>query len=190
MAFAFNVWIHGGLAPPGARASWRDGQLRVSLSRELLAAVAGEESTRRLLELFGRVAPDDIQLRVADAANSRGGPHGIAVHRDQGCSRTMQVALNGAEEFEGGRLVFMDSAAGMLEQATSRGRSAGDVTIHDGTIPHYVTPLTSGVRYGLFFVVMPRLRMAAFRIHRFWRDVCYNPAFAHARKRLCGKLAA
>ena len=27
----------------------------------------------------------------------------------------------------------------------------------------------------------PRARMAAFRIHRFWRDVCYDPAYAHAR---------
>lgn len=26
--------------------------------------------------------------------------------------------------------------------------------------------------------------MAGHRIHRFWRDVCYNPAYAHARERL------
>jgi len=29
-----------------------------------------------------------------------------------------------------------------------------------------------------------RSHMAAFRVHRFWRDVCYDPRFAHARARL------
>ena len=27
--------------------------------------------------------------------------------------------------------------------------------------------------------------IAIMRIHRFWRDVCYSPTYAHARKRLC-----
>jgi hypothetical protein len=26
--------------------------------------------------------------------------------------------------------------------------------------------------------------MAALRIHRFWRDVCYNPSYKFARERL------
>ena len=30
----------------------------------------------------------------------------------------------------------------------------------------------------------PRERVAASRIHRAWRDACYNPAYAHARTRL------
>ena len=29
-----------------------------------------------------------------------------------------------------------------------------------------------------------RVHLAAFRIHRFWREVCYSPAFAWARRRL------
>ena len=33
-------------------------------------------------------------------------------------------------------------------------------------------------------VESPRERMAAFRIHRFWRDVNYNPSYKHARKKL------
>ena len=36
--------------------------------------------------------------------------------------------------------------------------------------------------------VSPRGRMAAFRIHRFWRDVCYDPAYAHARARVLRQL--
>ena len=36
--------------------------------------------------------------------------------------------------------------------------------------------------------VSPRGRMAAFRIHRFWRDVCYDPAYAHARARVIRQL--
>jgi len=35
-----------------------------------------------------------------------------------------------------------------------------------------------------FPLVPPRAHMAAFRIHRFWRDACFDPAFAHARRRL------
>jgi hypothetical protein len=34
----------------------------------------------------------------------------------------------------------------------------------------------------------PRCRMAAFRIHRFWRDVCYDPTYAHARARVLRQL--
>ena len=49
---------------------------------------------------------------------------------------------------------------------------------------HFVTPLVQGLRYGFFFVTMPRTRMAALRIHRFWRDACYNPVYAYARKQM------
>ena len=40
-------------------------------------------------------------------------------------------------------------------------------TIHDSSVQHFVTPLVQGLRYGFFFVTMPRTRMAALRIHRF-----------------------
>ena len=33
-------------------------------------------------------------------------------------------------------------------------------------------------------VFFARKRMAAVRIHRFWRDVTHNPAFAYCRRRL------
>ena len=31
-------------------------------------------------------------------------------------------------------------------------RVAGSVIVHDNTIPHGVTPVTQGVRYGLFLI--------------------------------------
>ena len=37
----------------------------------------------------------------------------------------------------------------------------GDITIHDSSVQHFVTPLVQGLRYGFFFVTMPRTRMAA-----------------------------
>ena len=36
----------------------------------------------------------------------------------------------------------------------------------------------------LWFAETRRRHMAAFRIHRFWRDVCWNPVYAHARKHI------
>ena len=36
----------------------------------------------------------------------------------------------------------------------------------------------------------PRARLAAMRIHRFWRDACYDPAYAHARERIMAVFCA
>jgi hypothetical protein len=58
----------------------------------------------------------------------------------------MQVALNGDDEYVGGLLVFATSAG--FEKPV---RPAGSATIHTAAIPHGVTSLVSGVRYGLFF---------------------------------------
>ena len=59
----------------------------------------------------------------------------------------MQVALNGDDEYEGGRLVF--ASQGKLHAPS---RSAGTVSIHENDIVHGVSQLHSGVRYGLFFL--------------------------------------
>jgi hypothetical protein len=70
----------------------------------------------------------------------------------------MQVPLNEATEFQGGRLVFALSLDG-----SKRGdgtllvapREVGGCSIHDNTVVHGVTELWGGVRYGLFFLRVP-----------------------------------
>lgn len=57
------------------------------------------------------------------------------------------------------------------------------------------TPLDHGIKQGHTEVVTtiktyvsPRKKMAAYRIHRFWRDVCYNPIYVFAQRRLIQQL--
>ena len=66
----------------------------------------------------------------------------------------MQVPLNADGDYVGGRLIYA-SAGGGLQQPP---RPAGSATIHDSSIPHGVTRLVSGVRYGLFFLLLARDR--------------------------------
>lgn len=61
--------------------------------------------------------------------------------------KTMQVALNGDNEYVGGRLVYATQG-----QLVIPARPEGSITIHDNTIAHGVSLLESGVRYGLFFL--------------------------------------
>ena len=60
--------------------------------------------------------------------------------------RTMQVALNDEEEYEGGRLIFA-TEGGFVQP----NRPAGTATIHTEGVVHGVTAMGDGVRYGLFF---------------------------------------
>ena len=71
----------------------------------------------------------------------------IPFHRDVS-TRTLQVPLVGEEAYVGGRLTFATTQAGI----TTPRRPAGSYTLHDNTIAHGVTKLTSGVRYGLFLL--------------------------------------
>ena len=57
----------------------------------------------------------------------------------------LQVALNGDDEYQGGRLTYATHDGLMTPQ-----RSAGTATLHDNTIPHGVTAISCGVRYGLY----------------------------------------
>ena len=59
----------------------------------------------------------------------------------------MQVAINGDDEYEGGRLAFATNGTVIIPA-----RPAGTVTIHFNDIVHGVTVLEKGVRYGLFFL--------------------------------------
>jgi len=74
----------------------------------------------------------------------------MAFHTDDiSSSKTMQVALNKEDEYEGGRLVFA-TVEGFLQPA----RPPGAYTIHHWYMPHGVTELRSGVRYSLFLMTL------------------------------------
>jgi hypothetical protein len=57
----------------------------------------------------------------------------------------MQVALNGDDGYRGGRLVFATTGGFVVPM-----RPAGSATIHTHAVPHGVSTLLEGVRYGLF----------------------------------------
>jgi len=59
----------------------------------------------------------------------------------------MQVALNGEDEYEGGRLVYLKDGEFQIPK-----RPAGSITIHENDIVHGVSKLVKGVRYGLFLL--------------------------------------
>ena len=96
-----------------------------------------------LLGHFGSGTVNEIKLRRVEAD---GGKRVINYHLDS-ARKTMQVALNGEGEYEGGKLVYVTGDG--FEQPR---RPAGSATIHDNTIVHGVTQLVSGVRYGLFLL--------------------------------------
>jgi hypothetical protein len=92
-------------------------------------------------------AKEDADAGHDSSSNSSRGGGAPFVHFHTDFSRrTMQVALNGEEEYEGGRLVFATGSAGFVRPS----RPAGSATIHSGSIAHGVTALVSGVRYSLF----------------------------------------
>mmetsp|Transcript_74901 Transcript_74901/g.175776 ORF Transcript_74901/g.175776 Transcript_74901/m.175776 type:complete len:122 (+) Transcript_74901:2-367(+) len=109
---------------------------------EQLVQLVGDDTAKELATLFGGRL-DAIKLR---RVQGKPGNDVINFHLDA-AERTMQVPLNGEDEYQGGRLVFATNQ-GMLCPI----RRAGSYTLHDNTVPHGVTPLTGGVRYGLFLL--------------------------------------
>lgn len=111
--------------------------LKLTLTRAELATLVGVELTDALMDEFGKC--DQIRLRRCQA-------HGKAInlHTDFH-RRTMQVPLNGDDEYSGGKLVYV-TEYGMHWPR----RAAGSATIHDKTILHGVSKLRGGVRYSLF----------------------------------------
>jgi hypothetical protein len=72
----------------------------------------------------------------------------IRFHQDHPSQRaTMQIPLNGDDEYDGGKLVFL-TGEGMVVPR----RPAGSYTLHEHSIVHGVTQMTRGVRYGLFLL--------------------------------------
>ena len=123
--------------------------LRRTISTAELTALVGAGAVRRLDAAFGageppgcRSAHDLVRLRRVGAAAGAGF---VAFHADTHSRRTMQVALNGDDEYAGGRLVFATGDGFVAPR-----RPAGTATVHTNRTVHGVTALASGVRYGLF----------------------------------------
>jgi len=112
-----------------------------NISKKELTTLIGSTAVHRLATFFSTKF-DEIKLRRVQA-------HGkcINFHLDHS-KRTMQIPLNGDDEYEGGNLVYATKNG--LEQPL---RPAGSVTIHNNTIVHGVTQMVSGVRYGLFLLL-------------------------------------
>lgn len=117
--------------------------VKLDVSMEQVCGVIGKEAFSRLELMFGRL--DEIKLRRAEGNNQD--PQCINFHLDYNY-RTMQIALNGDTEYDGGRLTYL--VDGEVKCPT---RPAGSCTIHDDTIVHGVSPLVNGRRYGLFFLL-------------------------------------
>lgn len=117
---------------------------KVSLTLEKLSTLLGESKVEEMLFAFGgRV--DEVKLRRV-----RGGSREVINFHTDHAMRTMQIALNDEREYCGGHVTY--ATASGFQQAT---RSPGFATIHDNTVVHGVTEITTGVRYSLFFLTLP-----------------------------------
>jgi hypothetical protein len=120
--------------------------LKFKLTSQQLISLIGSESFTRLVETSG-MDPEEIWLRRAET----NGPHqGINWHVDHSV-KTMQVALNGDNDYKGGKLVFAANNKIYVPE-----RPAGTASVHNCNIVHGVTPMISGPRYGLFFLRLPQ----------------------------------
>jgi hypothetical protein len=113
----------------------------VDISLLELAGLVGAHNQQRLSRLFD-AAVETITLRRVQAS---GHDFVINFHTDTSSHKTMQVALNAPEDYDGGRLVFATDE-GFLQPT----RAPGSYTLHHWYMPHGVTALTRGVRYSLF----------------------------------------
>ena len=121
-----------------------DEQVHISMCE--LGRLVGADQAQRLQRLYHSPIDKIIIRRVAAVAQH----HLMAFHTDDtSSSKTMQVALNKEDEYEGGRLVFA-TVEGFLQPA----RPPGAYTIHHWYMPHGVTELRSGVRYSLFLMTL------------------------------------
>eukprot|EP00466_Bigelowiella_natans_P012216 jgi/Bigna1/128778/aug1.7_g3486 len=96
---------------------------------------------QRIAQAFPSEKWHKIKLRRCAAH----GQH-IGFHTDVS-EETIQIPLNDDTEYEGGRLVFLNTGGIHVPK-----RSAGSYTIHPKDIAHGVSVLKSGVRYGLYIL--------------------------------------
>ena len=148
-----------------------ENDLQVELTVRELKQLVGEAQLAALTETSGfPTSFTTIKVRRCSAIGQC-----INFHTDFFCKRTMQVALNGAECYGGGELIYVNSTGLHVPP-----RPIGSATIHGAgaaeqantphiahcllayvvrvrllciDILHGVTELTSGVRYGLFFLI-------------------------------------
>ena len=115
---------------------------QVDVSEFELASLVGGTHVAQMKLLFGST-PDRITIRRVDGSRQT---NLIAFHTDTGSLKTMSVALNKQGlDYDGGSLVFA-TRDGMLKP----NRLPGSYTIHHWYMPHGVTALRWGARYGLF----------------------------------------
>jgi len=118
--------------------------LRVPITEDQLIQAVGVDASSRIFKIFGG-PPNAIRLRRVEASKGES----VAFHTDYSL-KTMQIPLNSDTEYDGGRLVWVRD--GRFEVPP---RHAGSATIHTCGVVHAVTPMTSGVRYGLFLCKLP-----------------------------------
>ena len=114
---------------------------KLHLTLRTLAALTSPECVAQLLALC-KPAAYRVDAVILRRCNVRG--EFIAFHLDE-TPLTVQVALNGDDEYEGGRLLFLEG-----DRVHVPARGPGTVTRHDARVLHGVSALTGGVRYGLF----------------------------------------
>eukprot|EP00567_Pseudictyota_dubia_P018270 CAMPEP_0197445092 /NCGR_PEP_ID=MMETSP1175-20131217/10397_1 /TAXON_ID=1003142 /ORGANISM="Triceratium dubium, Strain CCMP147" /LENGTH=290 /DNA_ID=CAMNT_0042975995 /DNA_START=204 /DNA_END=1073 /DNA_ORIENTATION=+ len=118
-----------------------------------LTEIIGEASMAALQDIFA--ATDVWQHNVVTLCRVEAVPgnryHGrssglIGWHTDF-VRRTLQVALNDDDEYEGGRLVYGTTSGLCIPQ-----RQAGCASLHGSSIAHGVSEMLDGCRYGLFLL--------------------------------------
>ncbi len=114
--------------------------MKIKISRNKLRLLIGEQPLNELETLF-EDRYDEIIIRRCQ-------PHGkfINFHTDVSL-KTLQLALNGPDEYLGGQLVYLSNGSIHVPD-----RQSGTVTIHNNEIVHGVSVMMSGVRYGLFLL--------------------------------------
>jgi len=112
---------------------------KIELPQSEAIALLGSHAVSLLHSLHPEGHQAKLLLRRSQA-------HGqcISFHTDCGSKLTVQVALNGDNQYEGGRLCYITAHGLEVPE-----RPAGCLTIHDDTIAHGVSRLISGTRYGL-----------------------------------------
>jgi len=116
---------------------------RITLLRQDLTSIIGELATTTLEHCFQQDY-DTIRMRRVTANETHKEGECVAFHTDFS-RRTMQIALNDPDEYDGGLLVFATSTGFVVPK-----RTAGSFTIHNYKSVHGVTSMTSGARYSLF----------------------------------------
>ncbi len=93
--------------------------MKIELTRDQIQTIIGVDKLQELEVLFGD-SYDEILIRRCQA-------HGkfINFHFDHSL-KTMQIALNGDDEYDGGRLVYANK-----DGLSYLRRDAGAITIHD-----------------------------------------------------------